>query len=752
MMLAIQFASPVPPYYYHPWWNLVDAFVLAPARVEEFLPSLDGGVRCRGHRCADSRKLRTALSGTTVPSTTSQSVPSSTTNAAEPSAEGDHATTNNNDPMLRVLYDSPPPINIDDAQHREDIKNHDSSKGDWVTQITQGTLPTGDGSPHVLHYEVHHRFRRGGDGDGNHFDIDAINENQQRQQTSGQSPAQDFQQTKRKRGSGLTALFLHGGPGAGCFPNHVRFFSPLLYETVVLLDQRGCGRSTPRGRIEENTLELLVEDVERLRGHLLNEGEDNDVGEEDVMVATSSLSSLSIRPWDVILGGSWGCTLALAYAHAYPNHVRAMVLRGVCLFRPREIDWLFGDPPSLTSIPTKTSNLRSLLEGVGFVNRRGSVGVNAEVPFKGPATDAATSSTTTDSAISTTATASTIFSREWEEFRKGSNIGNFGNDGSSSCEPEKMEGEEAQQDEDKNRRSILHKYYHLLLGSDPLIRFNATRSWSRWEMGIYSSGFLQFRDNVSINCGNYSVLVWNPHARHWAYEDARVRGCQSFASISHLNPPSSLSSRILTSVDIKGLPQSLRRFSVCSMQRAKMSSSSSPTEPMPIRPTATSCGKSLNGSPSTNSGDSTSNSTAVHSMIPAQAMLTCYYSTNDEYCLGRYRSFLSLESPPTAVQLSSWYSSRLPPLMPQFSDKPDSMPSESLAIAATTTFPLPPTIAIQGANDAICPPDTALDLHEAWKQMELRIVMNGGHSMYDPVVAGEIIKALDRFGIALNGE
>jgi pimeloyl-ACP methyl ester carboxylesterase len=90
--------------------------------------------------------------------------------------------------------------------------------------------------------------------------------------------------------------------------------------------------------------------------------------------------------------------------------------------------------------------------------------------------------------------------------------------------------------------------------------------------------------------------------------------------------------------------------------------------------------------------------------------------------------------------------------MPQFSDKTESMPSESLAIAATTTFPLPPTIAIQGANDAICPPDTALDLHEAWKQMELRIVMNGGHSMYDPVVAGEIIKALDRFGIALNGE
>ncbi len=729
----------------------MDAFVLAPARVTEFLPFLDVGIRCRGRRCADvggetltilssplfslsPKRVRTALSGTT-PSLTSQSVPSSTATAAEPSADaaypGDHATTINNDPMLRVLYDSPRPIDDDDAKYKDDINNHESSNGDWVTHITQGTLPTGDGSRHVLHYEVHHRFRRGGSGQ---FDLDGKNKNQQRQQTSGRSPAQDFQQTKRKRGSGsggLTALFLHGGPGAGCFPNHVRFFSPLLYETVVLLDQRGCGRSTPQGRIEENTLELLVEDVEKLRGHLLDESEE-------------------IRPWDVILGGSWGCTLALAYAHAYPNHVRAMVLRGICLFRPREIDWLFGDPPSPTSISTKSSNLRSLLEGVGFANRRGSVGVDGEAPFK----DAATSSTTTDSAISTTTTASILFPKEWEEFRIGSNIGNFGNDGSSSCEPEKMERREAQQDE--NRRSILHKYYHLLLGSDPLIRFNATRSWSRWEMGIYSSGFrgsLQFRDNFSTNYGNYSVLVWNPHARYWAYEDARVRGYQSVASISHLNPPSSSSSpRILASTDMKGLPQSLRRYSVCSMKRARMASSLSSTEPIPIRPTATSSGKSLSGSLSTNSGNSTSNSTAVYSMIPAQAMLTCYYSTNDEYCLGRYRSFLSLESPPTSMQLSSWYSSRLPPLMPILSNMPESMPSESSAIAASTTFPLPPTIAIQGANDAICPPDTALDLHEAWNQMELRIVMNGGHSMYDPVVAGEIVKALDRFGIALKGE
>jgi hypothetical protein len=148
-------------------------------------------------------------------------------------------------------------------------------------------------------------------------------------------------------------------------------------------------------------------------------------------------------------------------------------------------------------------------------------------------------------------------------------------------------------------------------------------------------------------------------------------------------------------------------------------------------------------------------------------MLTVFYSANDDYCIGRYKSFLSMErqqQPQLSDEItanerskSSWYSSALPPEMPlvtlssntqQFSINPESSSTESTT-TTTSSFPLPPTIAIQGGNDAICPPDTALDLHEVWKEMELRIVLQSGHSMYDPLIAGEIVKALDRFGHSL---
>uniref|UniRef100_A0A7S0IS50 prolyl aminopeptidase n=1 Tax=Calcidiscus leptoporus TaxID=127549 RepID=A0A7S0IS50_9EUKA len=117
---------------------------------------------------------------------------------------------------------------------------------------------------------------------------------------------------------GAPALFLHGGPGAGCFRRHAGFFDPTHYQ-IVLFDQRGCGRSTPKGCLEENDTVRLVEDCEALREHL------------------------GIKRWALVLGGSWGATLALAYAAAFPRRVRALVLRAVCLMRPREIAWLFGD-------------------------------------------------------------------------------------------------------------------------------------------------------------------------------------------------------------------------------------------------------------------------------------------------------------------------------------------------------------------------------------------------------------------------
>ncbi len=113
----------------------------------------------------------------------------------------------------------------------------------------------------------------------------------------------------------LPVLFLHGGPGAGCEPFHRRFFDPERYR-IVLFDQRGAGRSTPHAGLEHNTTQALIRDIERIREHLF------------------------IDRW-VVFGGSWGSTLALAYAQAVPEHVRGLILRGIFLCRDEDIQWFY---------------------------------------------------------------------------------------------------------------------------------------------------------------------------------------------------------------------------------------------------------------------------------------------------------------------------------------------------------------------------------------------------------------------------
>jgi len=116
---------------------------------------------------------------------------------------------------------------------------------------------------------------------------------------------------------GIPVLFLHGGPGAGASPAHRRFFDPAVFR-IIVFDQRGAGRSTPLGEIDNNTTQHLITDIEMLREHL------------------------NVEQW-CIFGGSWGSTLALAYAQAYPQCCSALVLRGIFLGRPAEIDWfLYG--------------------------------------------------------------------------------------------------------------------------------------------------------------------------------------------------------------------------------------------------------------------------------------------------------------------------------------------------------------------------------------------------------------------------
>lgn len=118
--------------------------------------------------------------------------------------------------------------------------------------------------------------------------------------------------------NGKPVLFVHGGPGGGTDPAMARYFDPKVYK-IILVDQRGCGDSTPFANLEENTTYDSVRDFEKLR------------------------VKLGIDKWQVF-GGSWGSTLSLAYAMEHPDRVTELVLRGIFLIRKREIDWFYQGP------------------------------------------------------------------------------------------------------------------------------------------------------------------------------------------------------------------------------------------------------------------------------------------------------------------------------------------------------------------------------------------------------------------------
>src|SRR6185369_13403528 len=122
-----------------------------------------------------------------------------------------------------------------------------------------------------------------------------------------------FEESGNPRGKPV--VFVHGGPGGGTEPRQRRFFDPAAYR-IVLFDQRGCGKSRPHAELRENTTWDLVADMERIREHL------------------------DIARWQVF-GGSWGSTLALAYAERHPERVTELVLRGIFLLRRWELDWFY---------------------------------------------------------------------------------------------------------------------------------------------------------------------------------------------------------------------------------------------------------------------------------------------------------------------------------------------------------------------------------------------------------------------------
>ena len=124
---------------------------------------------------------------------------------------------------------------------------------------------------------------------------------------------------------GIPVIFLHGGPGSGCRPSHRCFFDPALYH-IILFDQRGCGRSRPKGLLKHNTTGHLVEDIELIRQHL------------------------GIEKW-LVFGGSWGTTLALTYAQRFADKVAGLILRGIFLASQQDIDWFYSENGAAKTYP-----------------------------------------------------------------------------------------------------------------------------------------------------------------------------------------------------------------------------------------------------------------------------------------------------------------------------------------------------------------------------------------------------------------
>ena len=124
--------------------------------------------------------------------------------------------------------------------------------------------------------------------------------------------------------NGKPVVFLHGGPGAGLTPDYRRFFDPSAYR-IILFEQRGSGRSLPHASLDDNTTWHLIEDIEKIR------------------------EQFGVDHW-LVFGGSWGSTLALAYAETHPEVVRGLVLRGIFLCRPKEIRWFYEESQGASAI------------------------------------------------------------------------------------------------------------------------------------------------------------------------------------------------------------------------------------------------------------------------------------------------------------------------------------------------------------------------------------------------------------------
>ncbi len=143
------------------------------------------------------------------------------------------------------------------------------------------------------------------------------------------------------RSDGIPILFIHGGPGSKSKVNHLDFLPDEVSFCAILFDQRGCGQSLPSGEVKENTTSDLIEDIEKLRRHL------------------------GIKRW-YLTGGSWGSTLALLYAQAFPQKVEGLILRNIFLARRKDIKWLYSSLGAKQFFPDKAAFVESYLKKEGL--------------------------------------------------------------------------------------------------------------------------------------------------------------------------------------------------------------------------------------------------------------------------------------------------------------------------------------------------------------------------------------------------
>lgn len=437
---------------------------------------------------------------------------------------------------------------------------------------------------------------------------------------------------------GVPAVVVHGGPGAGCWPNHARFFDPAHYK-IILVDQRGCGRSTPYGCLEGNTTADLVNDLEQLR------------------------RSLDVQQW-LMLGGSWGVTLTLAYAQAFPASVLGVILRGLCLMRPREIQWMFGG------------------------------GAAALKPLG------------------------------WTRFLQ-------------HLPPEE-------------RGDPLLGYYKRLLSPHANTRAEAAKAWSAWEMTVgFSTG--------------HNVLLWD--GQHWSEQATPAVSGQLQqqqqgvpAGVPSLPPPPQPMSHAAVGAaaaaaggllpllhrDISGSSWSstLQQQQECTTNTtASVTLSSATAQQLThnnnatmgrlVRPRHRKGGASASAATdrSTHTTCSSDSSQRAGAQLPAAVQQQLAVLQVVQSCL-QHRGYR--DQGQAQALLEAHYSIHAAFLQQQpLLDHIDRVRHI-------------PCIAVQGQWDLVCPPATAVELGQAWPEMELRLVPRAGHSMYDPAITHELVTATDR--------